>query len=199
MTGFGRTGRPFAVEHWDLVPDILVSGKGLTGGYAPMGGVFATDEVVAPLAARREAPMFYTYSGHPAACAAADVVLDILEREDLVARAARVGQQLKDRLTKLEAHPHVAQVRGVGLLLGIELVRDPDTLEPFPAEARITDRVVGAGFRRGVFFYPGGSGAARDVITLGPPFVIGDSEVETIAQVLEDAIDEVTRKAVAEG
>jgi adenosylmethionine-8-amino-7-oxononanoate aminotransferase len=197
MTGFGRTGRPFAVEHWDLLPDILVSGKGLTGGYAPMGAVFATEEVVAPLAERREAPMFYTYSAHPAACAAADVVLDIMEREDLVARAARIGGQLKERLAKLESHPHVAQVRGVGLLLGVELVRDGATLEPFPAEARVTDRIIGAGLRRGVFFYPGGSGTARDVVTLGPPFIIGPEEVETIAQVLEVTIDEVTRKVAA--
>jgi adenosylmethionine-8-amino-7-oxononanoate aminotransferase len=199
MTGFGRTGRAFAVDHWDLVPDILVGGKGLAGGYAPMGAVIATEEVVAPLAERRESPMFYTYSGHPAACAAADTVLQILEREDLVARAARTGRVLKDRLMKLESHPHVAQVRGLGLLLAIELVRDSETLEPFPAEARVATRIVGAGLRRGVFFYPGGSGAARDIITLGPPFIIGEEEVETITRVLEESVDEVTRKAAREG
>jgi adenosylmethionine-8-amino-7-oxononanoate aminotransferase len=100
---------------------------------------------------------------------------------------------------KLESHPHVAEVRGLGLLLGVELVRDAGTLEPFAAERRVTVRVIGAGLRRGVFFYPGGSGAARDAITIGPPFTIGPEEVETIARVLEESIDEVTRKAAAEG
>ena len=99
---------------------------------------------------------------------------------------------------KLESHPHVAQVRGLGLLLGIELVRDCETLEPFPTEARVSTRIVGAGLRRGVFFYPGGSGPARDIITLGPPFIIGEEEAETIARVLEESIDEVTQKALRE-
>ncbi len=195
MSGFGRTGRRFAVEHWDLEPDILVGGKGLAGGYAPMGAVFATEAVTAPLAKRGETPMFYTFSGHPAACAAADTVLEIMEREKLVARAAEVGVLLRERLEKLERHPHVAQVRGRGLLIGIELVRHRDSLEPFPAEARVTDRVVAAGLRRGVFFYPGGSGPARDVLTLGPPFTIGPDEVEMIGSVLEESIDEVTAQA----
>ena len=197
MTGFGRTGRRFAVEHWGLEPDILVGGKGLSGGYMPMGAVFATNEVVAPLAERGEAPMFYTYSAHPAACAAAEVVLGILEREDLVARAARMGERLRTRLSKLESHPHVAEVRGTGLLLGVELVRERRTLEPFPVEARVTDRVVATGLRRGVFFYPGGCGPARDVITLGPPFVLDEDDVETIGRVLEESIDEVVAKVSA--
>jgi adenosylmethionine-8-amino-7-oxononanoate aminotransferase len=197
MTGFGRTGRRFAAEHWDLRPDILMGGKGLTSGYAPMGCVFATDAVVAPIAERRESPMFYTYSAHPAACAAADAVLDIIEREDLVARAARVGHELKDRLSKLEAHPHVAEVRGLGLLLAVELCRDRATLEPFPVEARMTDRVVGAGLGRGVFFYPSGCGPARDAVAIGPPFTIGSEEIETIVTVLEASIDDAAQRFLA--
>ncbi len=194
MTGFGRTGRRFAVEHWNLRPDILVGGKGLTGGYAPMGCVFATDDVVAPIAERRETPMFYTYGAHPAACAAANEVLRILEEENLIARAAETGRKLKDRLGKLDAHPHVAEVRGLGLLLGVELCLDAETLEPFPTEARLTDRICGAAMRRGVFVYPGGCGPARDAITLGPPFTINDEEIELIASVLEASIDDAARR-----
>jgi adenosylmethionine-8-amino-7-oxononanoate aminotransferase len=192
MTGFGRTGRRFAVDHWGVVPDILVGGKGLAGGYAPMGAVFAREEVVAPIAARGDDFMFFTFSGHPGAVAAAEAVLEILEREDLVARAAAVGAELRKRLGVLESHPHVAQVRGRGLLLGVELVRDRESLEPFAPEERITARVVGAGLAEGVFFYPGGAGAARDVICVGPPFTIGDEEVERIAEVLPRAIDRAT-------
>ncbi|MCK6555053.1 aspartate aminotransferase family protein [Candidatus Binatia bacterium] len=189
MTGFGRTGRRFAVEHWNVTPDILVGGKGLTGGYAPMGGLFVRDEVVAPLAAHGDELMFYTYSAHPGCCAAADTVLAIMEREHLVERAAEMGARLRTRLAVLEGHPHVAEVRGRGLLLGVELVRDKRTLEPFPASAGLTMKVVMAGVANGVFFYPGGTDPARDVITIGPPFIIEDEHVEQIARALEAAID----------
>jgi adenosylmethionine-8-amino-7-oxononanoate aminotransferase len=189
MTGFGRTGRRFAVEHWGVVPDILVAGKGLAGGYAPMGAVFASEEVVAPLAARGEDLMFYTFGAHPAACAVADAVLEILEREDLVRRAAELGERLAKRLERLAAHPHVAAARGLGLLRAVELVRDRATLEPFPAAARMAARVVAHGLAQGAFFYPGGCDPARDVVCLGPPFVIGDEEIEAIGAILERAID----------
>jgi len=189
MTGFGRTGRRFAVEHWNVTPDILVGGKGLTGGYAPMGGIFAREDVVAPIAARGDELMFYTYSAHPGCCAVADTVLDIMEREQLVERAAAMGRKLRERLRRLESHPNVADVRGRGLLLGVELVKDRATLEPFPAAARLTHKVVVAGLREGTFFYPGGCDPARDVITLGPPFIITDDDVEHIGRSLEAAID----------
>lgn len=198
MSGFGRTGRRFAVEHFGVTPDILVGGKGLAGGYAPMGGVFATDAVVEPLAERGDELMFFTFGAHPASCAVADVVLDIMERERLVERAAEVGEALRKRLAALEAHPNVAEIRGRGLLLALELVRDKRTLEPFPQAARVTQRVVGYGLGHGVFFYPGGTEPARDVIVLGPPFIIGDEEVEQIASVLEASIDEAVGRARAE-
>jgi adenosylmethionine-8-amino-7-oxononanoate aminotransferase len=198
MTGFGRTGRRFAVDHWGVVPDILVGGKGLAGGYAPMGAVFAREEVVAPLAARREDFMYYTFGAHPAGCAAADAVLEILERERLVERAAEVGKRLRDRLeAALAGHPHVAEVRGKGLLLGVELVRERATLEPFPSEVGFAMKVVVAGIRHGAFFYPAGSGAARDAILIGPPFTLGDDEIEHIATALPRAIDDAARNCAS--
>jgi adenosylmethionine-8-amino-7-oxononanoate aminotransferase len=189
MTGFGRTGKRFAVEHWGVTPDILVGGKGLAGGYAPIGGVFATEAVVAPLAERREDLMFYTFSGHPAACAAADTVLAIMEREQLVERTAEVGTALGDRLRALEAHPNVLEVRGLGLMLGIELVRDRRTGAHFPPDAGAARRVTAEGLRRGAWFYPAGSASHPDCVMLGPPFVIGETEVEVIATTLEASID----------
>lgn len=190
MVGFGRTGKRFAAEHYGLEPDIMFAGKGLAGGYAPIVGVFATDAVVAPLAAKGEALMFYTYGGHPAACAAADKVLEIMEREELVQRAAEKGETLGARLSALLGqHPNVAELRGRGLLRGIEIVKDRETLEPFPLEAQVSGRVVAAGLREGVFFYGGGTGAVRDIICIGPAFTVEDSELDRIAETLKVAID----------
>ena len=197
MTGFGRTGRRFAVEHFGITPDVLVGGKGLTGGYAPLGAVFASEAVVAPIAERGDDFMYYTYGAHPASCAAADRVLEILEREDLVRRAAQMGEKLRAALAPLERHPHVAEVRGLGLLQAVELVRDRATLEPFPAAARLGQRIVVEGILRGVFFYPGGVDPARDVVCLGPPFVVSDAEIETIARVLAESIDAAVAGAKA--
>jgi adenosylmethionine-8-amino-7-oxononanoate aminotransferase len=190
MTGFGRTGVPFAGSHWGVTPDLLVSGKGLSGGYAPLGGVFATDAVLAPIAERGADVMFHTFGAHTAACAAAERVLRILRDEQLVARAARLGEHLAARLAEAFAdHPHVAETRGRGLLQAVEVVKDRETLEPFPAEAKLTTRIVEAGIERGVFFYPGGTGEIRDVVCFGPPFVVTEAELDTMVAVLREAVD----------
>ena len=199
MTGFGRTGRKFGVDHWDVVPDILVGGKGLTGGYAPLVAIAAREEVTAPIREAGDSIMYFTYGAHSPACAAASEVLRILEDEELVERAATVGAILGEQLREaLGDHPHVAEVRGRGLLYGIEIVRDRDTLEPFPAETAMVNAVMAAGLSMDVFFYPGGNDPARDVICLGPPFVLGDEEIEKIVTVLPKAIDSaVDRKGPA--
>jgi adenosylmethionine-8-amino-7-oxononanoate aminotransferase len=189
MCGFGRTGEKFAINHWSVAPDIMVAGKGLAGGYAPIGGVYATEDVMAPISERGEELMFYTFSAHPASCAVADKVLDIMEREDLVARAKTMGELLAKRLSRIAEHPNVAEIRGLGLMRAVEIVRDRDTLERFPAEERITRRIVAAGLKKGVFFYPAGSGPAQDVIMLGPPFIITEEDIDLMVAVLEESID----------
>jgi adenosylmethionine-8-amino-7-oxononanoate aminotransferase len=195
MCGFGRTGEKFALNHWGVTPDIMVGGKGLAGGYAPIGGVYATDEVLAPIAERGEDLMFYTFSAHPASCAIADKVLEIMEREDLVARAKSMGQLLSKRLARLANHPNVAEVRGLGLMQAVEIVRDPETLERFPVDAHITRRIVAAGLSKGVFLYPAGSGAAQDIIMLGPPFIITEDDIVLLDHVLEESIDEAVLRS----
>jgi len=190
MTGFGRTGKRFALEHWNVVPDILVGGKGLGGGYAPISGVYAREEVVAPIAAAGDELMFFTYSAQTGACAAAFTVLDILEREGLVERAATIGRELRERLEALTAHPNVLEVRGRGLLLGIELVQDRETRTPFPTDAGLTAKVVAAGLKNGAYFYPGGS---------GPPFTIGSEEIDLIVDVLERSITSAVERVGRRG
>ena len=170
-------------------PDILVGGKGLTSGYAPMGAIFATEAVVAPIVERGQEIMFFTYSAHPASCAAAEKVLEILEREQLVDRAALMGEKLGKRLARLLDHPNVGDVRGRGLLWAVELVADKATKTPFPTESGLTAKVVAAGIAHGIFVYPGGVDPARDVITFGPPFTIGDREIELIGERFERALE----------
>ena len=194
MTGFGRTGAAFGVDHWAVRPDLLVSGKGLAGGYAAICGVYATREVAAPIIEAGFDVMFHTFAALPSACAAADKVLEILAREQLVDRAKRLGVRLAEQLRlRLAQHPHVAEVRGLGLLQAVEIVRDRDTLEPFDAAERITNRVVGKGLEHGAFFYPGGTGLARDIVCLGPAFVSTEAEIDLMAELLARSLDDVLR------
>lgn len=193
MTGFGRTGKRFAVEHYDIRADILVAGKGLAGGYNALGGVYATEAIVEPLVGTSYGPMFYTFGGHPSACAAADTVLDIMERENLVERAAEMGPVFEDKLSKLRDHEHVAEVRGRGFLWGIEVVQNRETLECYEASANMTNRIVGAGLKDGAFFYPGGNSQVRDVICLGPALTTTEAEMDLMVTKLEAAIDSATK------
>ena len=192
MTGFGRTGVPFAVDHWSVTPDILISGKGLAGGYAAICGVFATRAVAAPIIKAGYDVMFHTFAALPSACAAADAVLALLTSEDLVERARVLGARLSEQLhQRLGQHPHVAEIRGMGLLQAVEIVRDRESLKPFDQDERVTARIVGHGLGHGVFYYPGGTGAVRDIICLGPPFVCTEGEIDHMAEVLAKSIDEV--------
>ena len=192
MTGFGRTGETWGVDHWGVTPDILVSGKGLGGGYGAITGVYATREVAQPIIEAGFDVMFHTFAALPMACAAADKVLEILDREQLVGRVRALGPRLADSLNqRLGQHPNVAEVRGRGFLHTVEIVRDRETLEPFDQADRVTARIVGHGLEHGVFFYPGGTGPARDIICLGPPFVVSEAEIDLMADVLAASIDEV--------
>lgn len=192
MTGFGRTGKKFGYQHWDFTPDILVSGKGLAGGYAPLGGVFASAAIGDALKSAQMNVMFHTFGGHPAACAAAAEVLTIMVEEDLVERAREMGGKLQASLTaRLGQHPHVAEIRGMGLLRALEIVRDRETLTPYEEADNISNRIVGQALKDGVFFYGGGTGEYRDIVCMGPPFIIEDAHIDTMVDTLARAIDRV--------
>lgn len=191
MTGFGRTGQRFGIDHWDVVPDIMVGGKGLSGGYAPLGGVYATDEVVAPIVAAGDGLMFFTFSAHSASCAAGIATLQILEEEGLVAASAAKGTDLLRRLEPVNGHPHVSEVRGLGLMVGIELVGDKATGEPYDQAEGVADLIVAEALDRGVWVYPAGDGNTPDALLLGPPFTITDAEMDVVVAVLADSISAV--------
>ncbi len=190
MTGFGRTGKTFGADLYDIKPDLLVSGKGLAGGYAAIAGVFGTSEVASSIADSGLDIMFHTFGALPQSCAAATKVLQILREEALIERCKATGAVLKDRLiAEFGQHPLVAEIRGEGLLIGIEVVKDRDTLTPFPVEAGITNKLVAGAMKEGVFFYPGGTGDVRDIICIGAPYAIGDEEMDLMSNALRKALE----------
>ena len=137
MTGFGRTGVAFGSQLYNVHPDLLVAGKGLAGGYAAIAGVFGREEIANAISAAGFNVMFHTFGALPQSCAAATAVLKILREENLVQRAGVIGQHTLERLqTSFGQHPNVAEIRGAGMLIGIEIVKDRNTLERFDESAR---------------------------------------------------------------
>ena len=190
MTGFGRTGRTWGHEHFDVTPDIIVGGKGLSGGYAPMGGVYSTDAVVDPIAAAGMGLMYFTFSGADLGCAVSVEVLRIMRDEELVQRSAEMGARLRRRLEdELGGHPNVSDIRGLGLMQGIELVQDRDTGIEFSRSVDFAGRVAGEAIERGVWVYPCGSGPVADALLIGPPFTISDDHIEMIVDTTKASID----------
>jgi adenosylmethionine-8-amino-7-oxononanoate aminotransferase len=194
ITGFGRTGRTFGIEHWAAAPDILFSAKGLASGYAPIGAVVVGQSVAETIERGRPDGFFssYTFGGNPVSCAAALAVQGYLERHGLVERCARTGQRLEERLAGLgERFASVGEVRGLGLLLGIELVRDRATRAPFPRGERVQERVVAAALERGLAIVGGtgrGVGPDGDHLLITPPFVISDDECDQLVAALGEAL-----------
>lgn len=196
MTGFGRTGRWFGVDHWGVRPDILVGAKGGTSGYFPFGLVAASGGVRDTVMDGGGFVHGFTYSHHVVGAAVAAEVLRILEEEGLVVAAAAKGARLEALLRdRLGGHPNVGEIRGRGLLMGVELVAERETHEPFPRTERVTERVLRSGRDAGVLLYSGtglADGTNGDAIVLGPPFVVSDDELVAIADRLAAAIEAAT-------
>ena len=195
LTGFGRTGKRFAVDHWRVNADVIVLGKGMSGGYASISALSTTESVTGALSDAGMMPMFHTYGGHPVHCAAADKVLQIMDEEKLVERVERLAPVLEHKMRSLEELPNVAQVRGKGFFWCVEIVRDKTTLERFPESSGVTYKLMEATVKRDVFTYFGGTGDVRDVIVVAPHFIIDEAEMDKIVQVLREGITEVCAAA----
>ncbi|HET9680450.1 MAG TPA: aspartate aminotransferase family protein [Candidatus Limnocylindrales bacterium] len=201
MTGFGRTGRWFGIDHFDVQPDLVVAAKGSTSGYAPFGFAAASGEVHDTIVAGGGFVHGFTYSHHVVGSAVAGEVLRILEAESLVEASAAKGERLRALLDEaLGDHPSVGDIRVHGLFAGVELVADRETRAPFPRTDRVAERIVRAARSAGVLVYSGtgmADGTNGDAILLGPPFVVTEPELATIVARLSDAIGEVTRADVS--
>jgi len=189
ITGFGRTGRWFGLEHYGVEPDIMQFAKGITSGYVPLGGVGVSDtvrDVINGVPPGKRWMHAFTYSGHPTCCAVALANLDIIERERLVERSATAGARLLEKLRTLEAVEGVGHVRGQGLMAAVEVVADKSTRSLFPAEAGMTQKLTDAMLDRGVY-----TRVAMDCICIAPPLVTTDAQLDQIVDTVRDAVTQV--------
>ena len=188
ITGFGRTGTDFALDHWGVEPDIVQFAKAITSGYFPFGGIGINDTIIRTLQNDDRAWMHaYTYSAHPVGCAVALRTLQVIKQEGFPDQAAEKGQYLIDALhAALANHPHVGNIRGKGLMCGVELVQDKATKQSFPSVEKIGQRIQRHAIDNGLF-----SRVKGDSYLLAPPIVITTEQLDRCVEILETSIKAV--------
>lgn len=201
LTGAGRTGTWAAIEPFGVVPDLMTLGKGLGGGYAPISALVAPDRLVDRLAKGSGGLLHaQTYSHHPVLAAGALAAIRHLKSHRLIERCARMGGVLHRQLQALRGLPHVGDVRGRGLLAGVEFVADVDTRAPFPRAAGFAERLSAAALDEGLVLWPNvgqADGTNGDLVMIAPPFVISDEEIGELVQRLTRAIEQTARATKA--
>ena len=191
ITGFGRTGRWFGLEHYAIAPDIMQFAKGITSGYVPLGGMGVSDRVREALDSVPPSKRWmhaYTYSGHPTCAAVALANIEILENERLIERADVSGRRLLDRLHSLESINGVGHVRGQGLIAAVEVVADRHTRQPYPADVGLSQRLAEALLERGLY-----TRVVLDCICLAPPLMIDDALLDRAVDIIGETIPKVLR------
>jgi adenosylmethionine-8-amino-7-oxononanoate aminotransferase len=187
INGFGRTGTMFATEQFDFVPDIMTMAKGLTSGYAPMAATVVRPAVFEAFKEHPDVPMGHllTFGGHPVCADAALTNIQIFEDEDLVARGAKMGEYLKERVEELRAHPTVGDARGVGLLQAIELVKNKETKENFPKTHPFAKKLNGLLADRGLIT------RVREPLHFAPPLVVTKDEIDRMIAIVDESLTDV--------
>ena len=194
VTGFGRTGKNMGMDNFGVVADIATFAKGVSSGYAPLAGMLVSNEICS-LFQEKEAEFqhLYTFAAHPMACAAGNAVMQIIEEENMIDRAEKMGHYLQESLLQLQDLPMVGDIRGKGMLWAIEFVKDKETKEPFPKEKNVKMDLIMQCMMKGVFFYPGyyenedGNG---DHIMIAPPFIITEEQIDECVRVLRETLEE---------
>ncbi len=187
ITGFGRTGKMFATEHWDVQPDIFTVAKALTSGYLPIGAAVASKKVADNFMGQdKMLRHLITFGGNPASCAAGLANLAIMENEGVVEHGAEMGDYLYEQLQTLYEHPIVGDVRGgLGLLCAVELVQDRDTKEKFPESAQLGKKLSALMESNGLL------GRASDIISLSPPLTITKDEVDFVVRAIDKSLEQL--------
>jgi len=203
MCGMGRTGTLHAIEQEGMAPDLMTIAKGLGGGYQPIGAVLAATKIVE--AFRRGSGLFqhgHTYIGHAIAAAAALAVQRVIKRDRLLDQVKSRGKYLARQLCgALGAHPHVGDIRGRGLFMGVELVEDRATKRPFAPKLKLHAKIKVEAMARGLMVYPMGGtidGEHGDHVLVAPPFIAREADLDTIVERLAAAIDSATRVITTE-
>lgn len=197
ITGFGRTGKNFGIEHWNVIPDLISTAKGLSSGYATIGAVIVHNRIWETLknGKQKAYPISLTYAGHPISCAAALAVQNYIAKHNLIERCAVMGNYLKEELEKLaDREPLIGDVRGKGLLIGLEFVRDRQTHQPFPRSMHLTETIVRTALEKGLIIRGRfGTGTRRDGdhILISPPFIVTENECDELVAILESSIKQV--------
>jgi adenosylmethionine-8-amino-7-oxononanoate aminotransferase len=200
MAGMGRTGKLFAFEDEGIVPDLVTCAKGLGAGYQPIGAVIVKDMIYQAIAAGSGAFRHgFTYNGHAIACAAGNAVLMQIESLDLLQRCRSRGKALKERLNAtFGEHPHVGDIRGRGLFLGLEFVADRVTKSPFKPQTQLAAILRTTGLENGLICYPGSGtadGVKGDHVLIAPPFIIEESGLDELVEKLALSIDQAVARA----
>lgn len=203
MTGMGRTGKMFAMEHFNVIPDLMTTGKGMGAGYTPIAAAIASDRVMEPIRAGSNSVMSgHTYSANPLSTATTLAVLDYVETHGLIEASLQKGDYLKERLIEiLSENRIVGDIRGKGLLIGIEFVENVTTKKPFSKEYGVTDRVVKACFNERLLVYPANSGRDGfhgDAIIISPPLTITYEEIDQLISRLVRSIESVEKQLTKE-
>lgn len=197
ITGFGRTGKNFGIQHWEAIPDIITATKALSSGYAPIGAVIVRKQVreIFDRSTQNIPLSLFTYAGHPISCAAALAVLKYLHKHNLIERCAEIGKYLKTQLQKLaDREPLIGNVRGEGLLIGLEFVENRDSHKPFSRSHHITEKIMQTGLENGLILrgrFGTGIGVDGDHILISPPFIITESQCDELVSKLELTLKQV--------
>jgi adenosylmethionine-8-amino-7-oxononanoate aminotransferase len=194
LAGYGRTGRPFAIQDWNVEPDMITAGKAVGSGYAPLGAVLISDKITSFFKENKKRFVHgFTYSGNPTSCFVGQQVFEIMQREALFTRAGGIGAYLFEKLQALsQQHMSIGEIRGRGLYAGIEFVANRQTREPFDENLKFTGRLTSLMFDKGVVINPGVPGAnfgqGGDHIQLSPPFIITESEIDHLIDALDSSL-----------
>jgi adenosylmethionine-8-amino-7-oxononanoate aminotransferase len=200
LVGAGRTGTWSAMEPYGVVPDIMIFGKGITGGYAPLSAVAASTRLLDPIA-RGSGSLLHaqTFSHHPVLAAAGLAAVRYLRHHGLIARCARMGELFHRKLSSLRDLPHIGDVRGRGLLAGIEFVQDKSTRTPFPRKLKFAETFAESALSAGLMTWPNtgqADGTNGDLSCLAPPFVIEESEIDELVRRFEEALEMTIAKTM---
>lgn len=196
MTGMGRTGKMFALEHWDTHADIIALGKGMSAGYTPIAATLVSEKVMEPIQKGSKLIMSgHTYSANPQSTAVALAVVNYIETHNLVEKSAKNGKYLNTKLQELQKkHQIIGDVRGKGLMCGIEFVSDMITKFPFNKEIDLTSLVVSQGQNNGLLLYPaaaGIEGVGGDAILVAPPLTITTEQIDELIELLDQTLKDV--------